>query len=104
MLSISEEAVREIKNAMEEEGLPNSYLRIYVSGVNCSGIQFGLALDDEVREGDEVVDVGGLNVVYEKVLKDYLEGVEISLIDTEFGKRFVIKTSGLDSCGSCGGC
>jgi len=104
MVSISEEAIEEIKSVMEAEGLENSYLRIYISGVNCSGVQFGLALDDEVREGDVKTEIGGINVVYEEILEDYLKDVEISLIDTEFGKRFLIKTSAPDSCGSCGGC
>jgi len=104
MLSITEEAIREIKSVMQEEGLEDSYLRIYIAGVNCSGIQFGLALDNEVREDDVKTEIGGLNVVYEKIIEEYLEGIEISLIDTEFGKRFVIKSSVPGFCDSCESC
>lgn len=117
-ISISPEAANAVKAVMEEKSLDNHALRIYVAGSGCSGVQFGLAIDDQALEGDTNVEMEGVRLVVDPQSMDYLKGGSIDYVnDPQKGTGFVInapqaQTGGCgcesndtaNSCGSGGGC
>jgi iron-sulfur cluster assembly accessory protein len=104
MIEVTEKAAVELKTLLEQEGKPDLALRVFVAGVACSGVQYGLALDDEVKEDDVTVESNGIKLVMAKdIEKSFSEG-SIDYVEDENGKGFMIRNSSAGGgCGTCGG-
>lgn len=105
MIEVTEKAAAELKTLLEQEGKSDLALRVFVAGVACSGVQYGLALDDEVKEEDVTMESNGIKLVMAKdIEKSFSEG-SIDYVEDENGKGFLIRNSSAgDGCGTCGGC
>jgi iron-sulfur cluster assembly accessory protein len=82
-------------------------LRVYVAGRTCSGLQYGMALDDKPGETDRVFESEGLKVLVDDQSIEYMAGSTIDYIDDARGKGFLVDNpNALPSCscesGSCG--
>lgn len=59
MIVVTESAARQIKRLLDQEGKTDSHaLRMKVVGGGCSGLQYQLAFDDQVRDGDTEIESG----------------------------------------------
>ena len=58
-ISISERAVTELKDLMAGQEKADAALRVWVAGGGCSGLQYGMALDDGKPEEGEAQAGGG---------------------------------------------
>lgn len=105
MIEVTEKAAAELKTLLEQEGKSDLALRVFVAGVACSGVQYGLALDDEVKEDDVTMESNGIKLVMAKdIEKSFSEG-SIDYVEDENGKGFLIRNSSAGGgCGTCGGC
>jgi iron-sulfur cluster insertion protein len=84
---------------------PELALRIFVAGVACSGIQYGLAFDDEQKEDDITMESNGIKLVMAKEIERGFSEGSIDFIEDENGKGFLIRNpSAGGGCGTCGGC
>src|SRR5829696_4798620 len=77
MLSISETAAQRLQAMMREKDLNGYGLRVFVAGGGCSGLQYGMTFDDEVREGDADWSAHGLRLLVDPVSARYLRGASI---------------------------
>ena len=104
ILSISPEAAQAVLDIIEKKGADAQALRIFVSGSGCQGVQFGMALDDNINETDTVIEAEGIKIVVDHQSIDHAQGVSIEYInDPQQGTGFVIKTPPSEH-GSCSGC
>lgn len=102
MLSVSETAASRLLAMMQEKQLENYALRVFVAGGGCSGLQYGMTFDDEVREGDNEFYTGGLRVLVDPISASYLVGASIDYVDSLMGGGFKIDNpNAVSSCG-CG--
>lgn len=103
MLEISESAATRLSAMMGERELEGYALRVFVSGGGCSGLQYGMTFDDEVREGDAEWTAHGLRVLVDPVSARYLQGANISYQqDNMLAGAFKIDNpNAVSSCG-CG--
>ena len=104
MVDITVKAASEIKSLLESENKADHALRVFVAGMSCCGVQYGMFLDNEFGEDDITVDSQGIKIVLNKNDADGLLGATIDFVDGPNGSGFIIdnpKTSG--SCGPCGG-
>ena len=62
-VTLSEAAANEIKGLFKEQGMENAALRIFVSGGGCSGLQYGMAIAEEVEEGDTEYELRGVRIL-----------------------------------------
>lgn len=93
------DAVREL---LIQRNLEGYALRVYVSGGGCSGLQYGLALENNIRPNDLAVDQHGVKVVVDEVSIVYLHGATIDYIDGAMGSGFKIENPNpISTCG-CG--
>lgn len=77
-------------------------VRIYVSGGGCSGLQYGMALDEMVDIDDTIYEIDGLRVVLSEMDIKYLKGANVDYIVTNMGGGFKIDNPmAVKSCG-CG--
>jgi iron-sulfur cluster assembly accessory protein len=90
-ISLSSAAAQAIQNIMNEKNLEGYALRVYVAGGGCGGAQFGMALDNNIREIDTTFESEGVKVVVDEVSIDYLLGASIDFVnDPQRGAGFVV--------------
>ncbi|HLE92509.1 MAG TPA: iron-sulfur cluster insertion protein ErpA [Anaerolineales bacterium] len=93
------DAVREL---LAKRNLEGYALRVFVSGGGCSGFQYGMALEGNVRENDLAIDQNGVKVVVDEISINYLAGATIDYVDELMGSGFKIENpNAVSSCG-CG--
>jgi iron-sulfur cluster assembly protein len=102
LVTISEKAANEIKNLFEQQGITNAALRVFVSGGGCSGLQYGMAISQEVEEGDTEFTQHDIRVLVDQISAPYLEGSTVDFIEDDMGGGFKIDNpNAVSSCG-CG--
>lgn len=101
-VTLTDEALSQLKSLLEKEASSELALRVFVSGGGCSGLQYGMAFDDNVRPGDEVVHQGGVRVLIDDFSAQYIQGSEIDYVDSLMGAGFTVHNpNAVKSC-SCG--
>jgi iron-sulfur cluster assembly accessory protein len=90
-INLSTAASQAVKDILAERKLEGYALRVYVAGGGCSGVQFGMALDNNFRDVDTTIEAGGIKVLVDNVSLDYLRGAHIDFVnDPERGAGFVV--------------
>lgn len=98
MTPIAADKVREL---LKQENDPSLGLRIFVAGGGCSGLQYGMTLD-EVQEGDTTISMGDFNVLVDEMSIGYITGSEVDYVDSLMGAGFTVNNpNAVSSCG-CG--
>ena len=102
-ISLTDRAAQEVTDILEQQGNPEGVaLRIYVSGGGCSGLQYGMALDENVEEGDEFFSDRGVSVVIDPMSLKYISGSIVDYVTTPMGGGFKVENpNATKSCG-CG--
>ena len=80
-ISLSMAASDAIKNILSERNLEGYALRVYVAGGGCCGVNFGMALDNNIRDVDTTFQANGVQVVVDEVSIDYLRGATIDFVN-----------------------
>ena len=103
MVTMTEMAAKKVGELRLEEGKPEWGLRIRVVGGGCSGMSYELGWEDQVAEGDDVVEAHGIKVYIDKHSAPYLSGSEIDFVQNEMmGAGFAIKNPNVKSSCGCG--
>lgn len=101
-VNLSERAAEEIRGLMERQGKADAALRVFVSGGGCSGLNYGMAIDDTVEEGDFVFSSYGVKVVVDPLSINYIKGASVDYVEDVMGGGFKIDNpNAVRSCG-CG--
>src|ERR1043166_2780183 len=92
-ITLSTAASDAIKNILTERNLEGYALRVYVAGGSCCGVNFGMALDNNIRDVDTTFDMNGVQVVVDEVSIDYLRGATIDFVnDPVRGAGFAVES------------
>jgi iron-sulfur cluster assembly accessory protein len=108
LFTVTPAASLAIQDILDERKLEGYALRVYVAGGSCCGVNFGMALDNNIRDVDTTFTANGVKVVVDNVSLDYLRDAVVDFVnDPQRGAGFAInsphsKAQG-ESCGS-GGC
>src|SRR4051812_41039078 len=76
MLTLTEEAISRLRNVLEGQQAPEGALRVFVTPGGCSGFSYGMSLEAEPAEDDEIVEQAGVKVVVDPFSLQYLEGAQ----------------------------
>src|SRR5690349_20413060 len=90
-ITLSEKAAEEIKNLFESQGITNAALRVFVSGGGCSGLQYGMAIAEELEEGDLEFTQHGVRILIDPLSINYMEGSSIDYAEDVMGGGFKIE-------------
>ena len=98
---VSELLAQEKEN--DPEGAANLALRIFVAGGGCSGLQYGMTLDEE-QEGDTAITYGDIKVLVDEMSVGYINGSQVDYVDSLMGAGFTVNnpnavSSNQESCG-----
>ena len=100
-LSITPSASEKVHELLAQENDPSLGLRIFVAGGGCSGLQYGMTLDEE-QEGDTVISQGGFKVLVDEMSLGYIDGSQVDYVDSLMGAGFTVNNpNAVSSCG-CG--
>lgn len=90
-IALSQAATDAVKNILAERNLEGYALRVYVAGGGCCGVNFGMALDNNIRDVDTAFEANGVKVVVDEVSIDYLRGARIDFVnDPVRGSGFAV--------------
>lgn len=101
-LIFTDSAADKVRELIAEENNDALMLRVFISGGGCSGFQYGFTFDENITEGDAVVEKGGVKLLIDPMSLAYLAGAEIDYSEGLEGAQFVIRNpNATTSCG-CG--
>ena len=101
IVSMTPTAVGKVRELITQENDPSLGLRIFVAGGGCSGLQYGMTLDEE-QEGDTVIMQEGFKVLVDEMSVGYITGSEVDYVDSLMGAGFTVNNpNAVSSCG-CG--
>ena len=106
-VTMSTGAIEAVRGILTDRKLDGYSLRVYVAGSGCSGVSFGMALDNNIRENDLIFQQQDVQLVVDDQSIGYLQGAKIDFVnDPARGAGFVVdspsNTGGGCSCGSSG--
>jgi len=112
-INLTAAASKAISEILTERKLEGYALRVYLAGSGCcSGVNFGMALDNNIRDVDHTFESDGVRIVVDQVSLDYLRGAKIDFVnDPQRGAGFLVDSptakahghaDGEESC-ACGG-
>jgi iron-sulfur cluster assembly protein len=87
---ITERAAEKAKAILDERGIAEGALRVFVVGGGCSGYQYGMALAAETEEDDMVFTENGVRVVVDPDSAELLQGAEIDYVEDLMKSGFTI--------------
>ena len=103
MITVSDKAKDYIHEMMQTEGKPeNSLVRVGVKGGGCSGLQYDMKFDTEIKQGDQVFEDKGIKLVVELKSLLYLYGTELDYSGGLEGKGFFFKNPNASRTCACG--
>jgi iron-sulfur cluster assembly accessory protein len=95
LFTLTPAASQAVKEILEQRKLEGYALRVYVAGggCGCSGVNFGMALDNNFRDVDTTFDANGVKVVVDNVSIDYLREATIDFVnDPQRGAGFAVNS------------
>lgn len=101
-MTVTPSAVDVIRNLLVQREIPNHALRVFVSGGGCSGMQYGMAFEENAKDFDQTLEVDGVRLIVDPTSMMYLQGATIDFVDSLMGGGFRIDNpNAVSSCG-CG--
>ena len=94
-------AMDKVKGILAQEQGEALGLRVFVRGGGCSGLSYGMALDERA-EDDLVADHDGVLVLVDPMSAMYLSGAEIDYQDSLMGGGFSVNNPNAVSTCGCG--
>ncbi len=79
-ITLTGAAAKAVEDLMAKQDLEGYALRVFIKGGGCSGYQYGMALENRIREEDSVFENHGVKVVVDEMSIQYIHGSNIDLI------------------------
>ena len=102
MINVSQTAASKINDLLAEEGKTGSGLRVFVQGGGCSGFQYGLMIEENGGDADQIFESNGVRLYIDPVSISYLKGAEVDFVETVTGGGFTIRNPNAVSTCGCG--
>ncbi len=101
VITITPAAAEKVHELLTQENDPSLALRIFVAGGGCSGLQYGMTLDEE-QDGDTIISQSGFKVLVDEMSLGYIDGSQVDYVDSLMGAGFTVNNpNAVSSCG-CG--
>ena len=101
-LVFTDSAADKVRELIEEEDNEALMLRVFISGGGCSGFQYGFSFDENITDGDTIVEKEGVKLLIDPMSIQYLTGAEIDYSEGLEGAQFVIRNPNAQTTCGCG--
>ena len=102
MLILTDNAIKAINRFIAGSETGASGLRIQVSDGGCSGMQYGLKLEQAATTEDVVVESGGVKVFIDPASAPQIAGVTVDFVESMEGSGFKFTNPNAKNPCSCG--
>ena len=103
MITLTDRAANELKDLMTSQNKASAALRVWVAGGGCSGLSYGMALDENEPEADDqVFETDGVKLFVDTLSLGYMEGSSVDYVDDVLGGGFKIENPNATSSCGCG--
>lgn len=102
MITLTDTARAAIEGLIAELGSERSGLRISIEHGGCSGLQYGMALEEVATDEDLVLDWGAARLFLDRASLPMLQGATIDFAETVAGKGFSFQNPNAEGKCSCG--
>lgn len=102
MLTITPEAVGQLKTFLSDQGTPEAGLRVFVAPGGCSGLQYGMTIEDNAEDGDEIIETDGVRLMVDNFSAMYLQGAEVDYVNSLMGGGFTVHNPNAVASCACG--
>lgn len=101
-VEIDEVAAEQFKQHLADNGIDtqSAHMRLYVAGGGCSGLQYGLVVEEEIEDDDSIVVSNGVKILVDPISAKYVNGSIIKYVDDVLGGGFKVENP--NAVGSCG--
>ena len=99
IINVTDQACQRVKDRREEKKSDSLYLRVTVEGGGCSGFQYILAWDDQVKPDDHTF---ADSIVTDAISLPFLEGATVDYIISLMGEDFKVTNPNAKSGCGCG--
>ncbi|MET0015495.1 MAG: iron-sulfur cluster assembly accessory protein [Sedimenticola sp.] len=102
MLILTENAQKAVSRFIKGSETPVAGLRISVTGGGCSGMQYGMSLEEGAKDDDTVVEIGELKIFVDPASAPMLDGITVDFLDTMEGSGFKFENPNATASCGCG--
>ena len=103
IVQLTDKAAAELKLYLERQGKPGAALRIFVTAGGCSGLSYGMVVDERLTDDDLVISVGGAKVAVDRSSAPFIAGSVVDYRSEKLmGGGFVIDNPNAVSTCGCG--
>ena len=99
---ITNKAAEKLIEVLRENNKKGSGLRVELVPGGCSGFQYGLELDDNISEIDNVIEEKGVKIIISKDNMQFLRGAKLDYAESLQGGGFKISNPNAHSSCGCG--
>lgn len=102
MITMTPEAVDQLKEYLTDEGMSEAMLRVFVAPGGCSGLQYGMSVEETSEEDDHVIEQDGIKLLVDQFSAMYLGGAEIDYVNSLMGGGFTVRNPNAVASCACG--
>lgn len=102
MITLTESAAGAVQKFINAADKPLTGLRIKIQGGGCSGLEYGMRLEESALESDTVFDCSGIQVFVDPESVAQVEGVTIDFVESFEGSGFKFSNPNAKNGCSCG--
>lgn len=103
IVELTQKASEELKVYLEKQGKPGAALRIFVTAGGCSGLSYGMVVDDKITDDDFVINVDGAKVAVDRSSAPFIAGSTVDYRSEKLmGGGFVVNNPNAVSTCGCG--
>ena len=103
IVELTQRAAEELKVYLGKQGKPNAALRIFVTAGGCSGLSYGMVVDEKFTDEDYIISVDGAKVAVDRSSAPFIAGSTIDYKSEKLmGGGFVVTNPNAVSTCGCG--
>jgi iron-sulfur cluster assembly accessory protein len=88
MITLTESAILAVGRFIAGSDKPHGGLRIEVTDGGCSGLSYGLRLEEQEKDADTVIQCGDIKVFVDPASLSKLDGMSVDFVDSLEGSGF----------------
>ena len=101
-VTVTEMAVNQLNSMMKEQEIEGQHLRIGINSGGCSGLEYFIAFDADIKETDAIVEQNGIKVLVDKESLALLDGAKLDYSNDMMNSGFTFTNPNASSSCGCG--
>lgn len=102
MITVTPDALHQLRTLREKSNVSQLGLRVYVQPGGCSGFSYGMAVENAAEDDDQVYSYDDVRILVDPFSLQHLEGAQIDYVDALMGGGFQVRNPNAAKACACG--